>query len=117
MNSLIKKVMPVILVLLLMAAVFSGCNAPDAKAIAAPIHTPNQMAQSSNVQLLSSDGTAPETPGSDTTEPEATEPNAETAPENFSLNGFLQTLLPRFSEFFDWWTVQINKLFSLIEKV
>lgn len=117
MNSLIKKVMPVILVLLLMAAVFSGCNAPDAKAIAAPIHTPNQMMKNGNIQLLNAEDTSPETSEPESADPEAAEPGAETAPERFSLTDFLKDLLPRFLEFFDWWTAQVNKLFKLIEEV
>lgn len=113
MNALIKKGMSMILVLLLMATVFSGCNTPNTAAIAAPICTPNQVVHSGNIQLLSTDGAASETTDPEATEPEATEPNIQGLLESLRSNPYVQ----KFLAFFSWWTEQVNKLFRLIDEV
>ena len=116
MNSLIKKGIPVILVLLLMAAVFSGCGA---KPIAAPMPTPaSRMAQNSSLQPLSTDDTTSENTEQETPEQETTEsgekgPLEAFIPESVLSNPFVQKLLA----FFDWWTTQVNNFFDLIKTV
>jgi hypothetical protein len=121
MNSLIKKVMPLILVLILTAAVFSGCGAEGTKAIAAPIHNPGgHTLQNGAVQLLDADGSTPETTELETTEPETTEPEATepeaTEPEAPAENDFLQTFWARFLEFFDWFRIRVNFVFDVLMK-
>jgi hypothetical protein len=116
MNSLIKKVMPLILVLILTAAVFSGCGAEGTKAIAAPIHNPGgHTLQNGAVQLLDADGSTPETTEPEATEPEVTEPEA-TEPEAPAENDFLQTFWARFLEFFDWFRIRVNFVFDVLMK-
>ncbi len=119
MNALIKKVTSAILILLLMAAVFSGCNAPEATAIAAPVRSlSSQTVQSGNIQLLTTDGATSETTDPEATEPEVTEPEA-TEPNEQGLFGSLLSnpYVQKFLAFFDWWTAQVNKLFALIKEV
>ena len=113
MNALIKKGMSMILVLFLMTTVFAGCHAPEASAIAAPICTPNQVVHSGNIQLLSTDGAASETTDPEAPEPEATEPNIQGFLESLRSNPYVQ----KFLAFFGWWTEQVNKLFRLIDEV
>ncbi len=111
MNSLIKKGIPVILVLLLMAAVFSGCGA---KPIAAPMPTPaSRMAQNSSLQPLSTDDTTSENTEQETTESGEKGPLEAFIPESVLSNPFVQKLLA----FFDWWTTQVNNFFDLIKTV
>ena len=129
MNSLIKKVMPLILVLILTAAVFSGCGAEGTKAIAAPIHNPGgHTLQNGAVQLLDADGSTPEATEPEATEPEVTEPEVTepeatepevtepeaTEPEAPAENDFLQTFWARFLEFFDWFRIRVNYFFEVL---
>ena len=126
MNSLIKKVMSLILVLILTAAVFSGCGTVGAKAIAAPNLSPNgQVLQSSGIQSLTTESTAPETTEPETTEPEATEPEATkpeatepeaTAPEAPAGEDFFQQFLDYFLKFFEWFRVRVNYVFDVLIK-
>ena len=110
MNALMKKTITVLLAALFVATVFIGCNAPEAGAVSASVQSLDQQSPAGNVQSLSTEDTVPEN-----TEPEATEPE-DAASGAFSLTDFLKSLLPRFLEFFDWWTAQVNKLFVLIEE-
>jgi hypothetical protein len=121
MNSLIKKVMSLILVLILTAAVFSGCGTVGAKAIAAPNLSPNgQVLQSSGIQSLTTESTAPETTEPETTEPEATEPEATepeaTEPEAPAGEDFFQQFLDYFLKFFEWFRVRVNYVFDVLIK-
>ena len=119
MNALMKKGMSIILVLFLMMTVFAGCNAPEASAIAAPVRNPGSyMAKNGNLHALSTDDAVSAPVESEPTDPEATEPVSPDATfEDISLTDLLQDLWVRFLEFFDWWTVKVNKLFMLIESV
>ena len=131
MNSLIKKGILVILVLAFATAVLSGCGA---KTVSAPIRPlGNQTLQNGGIQVLTTDGsepettepettepettepetTEPETTEPETTEPEATEPEA-TEPEAPAEDDLVARLWAAFLEFFDWFRIRVNYFFEVL---
>ena len=126
MNSLIKKGILVILVLVFATAVLSGCGA---KTVSAPIRPlGNQTLQNGGIQVLTTDGsepettepetTEPETTEPETTEPEATEPEATepeaTEPEAPAEDDLVARLWAAFLEFFDWFRIRVNYFFEVL---
>ena len=121
MNSLIKKGILVILALVFATAVLSGCGA---KTVSAPIRPlGNQTLQNGGIQVLTTDGsepettepetTEPETTEPETTEPEATEPEA-TEPEAPAEDDLVARLWAAFLEFFDWFRIRVNYFFEVL---
>ena len=131
MNSLIKKGILVILVLVFATAVLSGCGA---KTVSAPIRPlGNQTLQNGGIQVLTTDGsepettepettepetTEPETTEPETTEPEATEPEATepeaTEPEAPAEDDLVARLWAAFLKFFDWFRIRVNYFFEVL---
>ena len=106
MNSLIKKGILVILVLVFATAVLSGCGA---KTVSAPIRPlGNQTLQNGGIQVLTTDGSEPETTEPETTEPEATEPEAP------AEDDLVARLWAAFLEFFDWFRIRVNYFFEVL---
>ena len=126
MNSLIKKGILVILVLVFATAVLSGCGA---KTVSAPIRPlGNQTLQNGGIQVLTTDGSEPETTEPETTEPETTEPEATepeatepeatepeaTEPEAPAEDDLVARLWAAFLEFFDWFRIRVNYFFEVL---
>ena len=126
MNSLIKKGILVILVLVFATAVFSGCGA---KTVSAPIRPlGNQTLQNGGIQVLTTDGSEPETTEPETTEPETTEPETTepettepestepeaTEPEAPAEDDLVARLWAAFLEFFDWFRIRVNYFFEVL---
>ena len=126
MNSLIKKGILVILVLVFATAVLSGCGA---KTVSAPIRPlGNQTLQNGGIQVLTTDGSEPETTEPETTEPETTEPETtepETTepestepeapePEAPAEDDLVARLWAAFLEFFDWFRIRVNYFFEVL---
>ena len=134
MNSLIKKGILVVLVLVCVTAILSGCGTDSAKAISAPVRPLGvQAPHTGGIQLLAEEAapetTVPETTEPETTEPETTEPtNSETeAPAD---GGIFQQILDwynsftakydkyfaKFNQFFDWFRLRVNYFFDVMMK-
>ena len=126
MNSLIKKGILVILVLVFATAVLSGCGA---KTVSAPIRPlGNQTLQNGGIQVLTTDGSEPETTEPETTEPETTEPETTepettepestepeaTEPEAPAEDDLVARLWAAFLEFFDWFRIRVNYFFEVL---
>ena len=121
MNSLIKKGILVILVLVFATAVLSGCGA---KTVSAPIRPlGNQTLQNGGIQVLTTDGSEPETTEPETTEPETTEPETTepettepeaTEPEAPAEEDLVARLWAAFLEFFDWFRIRVNYFFEVL---
>ena len=121
MNSLIKKGILVILVLAFATAVLSGCGA---KTVSAPIRPlGNQTLQNGGIQVLTTDGSEPETTEPETTEPETTEPETTepettepeaTEPEAPAEDDLVARLWAAFLEFFDWFRIRVNYFFEVL---
>ena len=128
MNSLIKKGILVILVLVFATAVLSGCGA---KTVSAPIRPlGNQTLQNGGIQVLTTDGSEPETTEPETTEPETTEPETTepeatepettepeaTEPEAPAEDDLVARLWAAFLKFFDWFRIRVNYFFEVLMK-
>ena len=131
MNSLIKKGILVILALVFATAVLSGCGA---KTVSAPIRPlGNQTLQNGGIQVLTTDGSEPETTEPETTEPETTEPETTepettepestepettepeaTEPEAPAEDDLVARLWAAFLEFFDWFRIRVNYFFEVL---
>ena len=121
MNSLIKKGILVILVLVFATAVLSGCGAKTVSASIRPLG--NQTLQNGGIQVLTTDGSEPETTEPETTEPETTEPETTepettepeaTEPEAPAEDDLVARLWAAFLKFFDWFRIRVNYFFEVL---